>query len=129
MKLACTLVLLTASGVASAADVVDGVPRQFIGEWRSNVSACGTWDDDMALRIERHHIRYYESDGPILAVAVRDQRELALIVELTGEGETWLATSQFTLSPDQQTLTSVSESGTSFARHRCPVAKGATARD
>ena len=129
MKLACTLVLLTASGVASAADVVDGVPRQFIGEWRSSVSACGTWDDDMALRIERHHIRFYESDGPVLAVAVRDQRELALIVELTGEGETWLTTTQFTLSPDQQTLTSVSDSGTSFARHRCPAAASAPARD
>jgi hypothetical protein len=46
--------------------------------------------------------------------------EIALIVELSGEGETWLATAKFKLSPDGRMLTDhTSIPGKEIVRYRC----------
>ena len=107
----------------AAADLVQAVPSQFIGEWNASVADCGTGLNDSALRISKKQIKYYESDGPIKAVVSHGRYEIALILELSGEGATWISTEHFELSQDGDTLTSINQPGEGFVRYRCPSKK------
>jgi hypothetical protein len=119
---ASSLALICAYGTAAAAaERVASVPGPFQGEWMADLKGCGSKSDDSRLEIGADRIRFYESSGPIRAVVVQGDRELALIVELSGEGERWLSFSHFRLSEDGKSLTDVS-SEPAFVRHRC--AKG-----
>ncbi len=120
MRSATALLLLATANTSLAADVVDGVPAQFQGEWNSVLAHCGTDKNDSVLRIARHHIYFWESDGPIKAVVAQGQYEVALITVLSGEGQTWLSTAQFKLSPGKDKLIYTSTPGEEFVRYRCP---------
>lgn len=96
------------------------MPVQFLGGWNAAVADCGAGNNDSVLEIKANHISFWESDGPIKAIVVHGQYEVALIAELSGEGETWLTTAQFKLSPGKDKLVSTSISGTEFVRYRCP---------
>ncbi|MDH5821703.1 hypothetical protein QFW77_01665 [Luteimonas sp. RD2P54] len=101
------------------------VPDRFVGRWAGSPGACDAHIDDLILRIAHHRIAYWESEGPIEAVVVRGD-EIALISELSGEGETWLATAKFTLSADGDRLIDrTSAPGRELVRHRCESASGA----
>jgi hypothetical protein len=112
-------VLLLLPATVTAADVVPAVPDQFVGEWNARLADCGTGENDSALRIRKKQIEYYESDGPIKAVVSRGRYEIALILELSGEGQTWITTEHFKLSPGGEKLTSVNQPGDGFVRYRC----------
>jgi len=118
--LAGFLLALSTFGL-NAAERVDSVPTRFLGEWSAGTRACGAgWDDSM-LVIKPRHITYWGSAGPIKAVVTRGPREIMLISELSGEGETWLGASHFTLSADGNALTSVDRADKPFVRYRCPA--------
>lgn len=70
--------------------------------------------------IESLHVSFYESSGLLLAAAVQGNQTLALIVELSGEGETWLDVLRFQLEPgsDGQILVDRT-SRTPIKRRRC----------
>jgi hypothetical protein len=123
MKVATGLFLFLTSTSVTAADVLDGVPAQFSGEWNSVIAHCGTANNDSALRIERSHIYFWESDGPVLAVVAQGEYEIVLIVELSGEGQTWLSTAHFKLSPAKDKLIYASTPGEDHVRYRCPPGK------
>lgn len=89
-------ILLVTSGTV-AAERITKVPQAFLGRW------CNA-DSDSLLEIKSNEISFYESQGPIKAVVARGNSEIALIAELSGEGETWLATAQFELSNDKKHL-------------------------
>jgi hypothetical protein len=65
-------------------------------------------------------IRFYESRGSIKAVVTQGQSDLALITELSGEGDTWLY-NHFRLSPDLKSLTDVTDATgeSKLVRYRC----------
>lgn len=107
------------SAVADAEPAAISIPEQFQGEWNRNPEGCGTAMDDSRLRLGPDTIRYHESSGPIRAAVARGRRELALIVELSGEGETWLRTEHFRLSPSMDALSTVGGAGEPFVRYRC----------
>jgi hypothetical protein len=112
--------LLTSASVGASADA-PRVPDQYVGQWAGSPESCGSDADDLTLRLSNDRIAYWESEGPILASVSRGTRDLALIVELSGEGETWLATAKFELSADgQQLIDSTTIPGESVVRHRCP---------
>ena len=119
MRFVLAALLLLPASVA-AADLVPVVPSQFVGEWNVRLTDCGTGDNDSALRIRKSQIEYYESDGPIKAIVSHGRYEIALILELSGEGQTWIATEHFKLSPGGDKLTSVNQPGDGFVRYRCP---------
>lgn len=123
MKHLITSVFIVASGSVVAAEPVESMPTQFIGKWNAVVTDCGTGNNDSALEIKANHISYWESDGPIKAIVAHGRYEVALIAELSGEGETWLTTAQFKLSPGEDRLTSTSIPGSEFVRYRCPRSK------
>lgn len=109
-------------GAAGAAERQATVPARFQGAWSASPKPCGDETDDSRLVIEPARIRFYESGGAIAAVVTKGESDLALIAELSGEGETWLAYTHFRLSADGKTLTDVTDESTPMARHRCPKA-------
>ena len=117
MKLTVVLVVLLLSMPLSASERVTAVPTQFIGKWGSNRANCGKPADDLALRIQDGRISYIDSSGPLKAIVTNGRFDLALIIELSGEGQTWLAIEQFSLSKDGTTLTDQLPPKT--VRYRC----------
>ena len=120
------LVLLPSS--LSAANQQKTIPIRFQGEWNSNLQHCGTGLDDSRLRISADRVRFYESGGPVRAVVTQGEFDLALILELSGEGETWISFSHFRLSPDRSYLSDVTSKESGIVRYRCPKATGSGKR-
>ena len=117
MKFKVALVLFLLSMPSPASERVTAVPTQFIGNWGSNRANCGKPADDLALRIQDGRISYIDSSGPLKAIVTSGHFDLALIIELSGEGQTWLAIEQFSLSKDGATLTDQLPPKT--VRYRC----------
>lgn len=116
--IAVSIVLLSAS--LSAGNSAQAVPEQFLGSWGTSLTDCGAEADDTALHIGTSHISYHESSGPLRAVVVRGTKEVALVAELTSEGETWLNASAFILSLDSNQLTQrLGVNGEPLVRVRC----------
>lgn len=114
------LLAVFGAGAAMAAERREAMPARFAGEWVADLKHCGTGRDDARLRLDADRIRFHESSGPIRAVVARGEFEIALIAELSGEGETWLACHRFRLSADHKQLTDATgEAG--LVRHRCPT--------
>ena len=119
MKKPLLLFMVLCAGAAAAAERRETVPARFVGEWVADLKRCGTDRDDSRLRLDADRIRFGESGGPIRAVVTRGELELALIAELSGEGETWLACHRFRLSADHGQLIDATGEA-EFARYRCP---------
>ncbi|WP_282275766.1 hypothetical protein [Stenotrophomonas sp. PS02297] len=121
MKTAWAIAALLLPASVLADDGGAAVPDRFLGHWAGSPDSCGSDADDMVLRIAPRHISYWESDGPIRAVVTRGDGEIALISELSGEGETWLSTANFKLSRDgRQLIDDTSVPSQKFVRYKCP---------
>ncbi len=107
---------------SNAAEMHDVVPDQFLGTWAANAAQCASTSTESKLVISERRIAFYESHGPILSVATAGALELALILELSGEGQTWVETKQFRLSEDRRTLTDVTGRRQTMTRIRCEPA-------
>ena len=127
MRFRMCVALLVMPVCVSAASLVQEIPIQFRGEWNAHLSDCGHRQSDSALRLGKREIVYYESSGPVRAVVANGKREIAVIAELSGEGEQWVATEQFKLSADQKRLESVAQESEPFVRYRCPRVAGGAA--
>ena len=111
--------LLLALAVPAGAAAAD-VPDSFVGEWASAPERCGSGSDDLVLRISATHLGYWESHGPIRAVVLLGKSEMALVTELSDEGETWLSASTFKLSADGLQLSEASsQHGHELVRYKC----------
>jgi hypothetical protein len=120
MKTLLMLAIIAAGGSAMASESVDSMPDQFIGEWNADVADCGIGRNDSILKIDANTISYWESVGFMQAIVVQGRREVALIADMAGEGEEWLATAHFKLSEAGDELVSMDERGGEFVRYRCP---------
>ena len=95
------------------------IPRAYQGEWNMRVKDCGTSRNDSTLRLRPDSIAYFESTGPVKTAVTRG-KELVLVAELQGEGETRLHAAHFRLSRNGRTLTDVT-STPPLVRYRCPA--------
>lgn len=120
MKTLLLLAIIAAGGSAVASESVDSMPDLFIGEWNADVADCGIGRNDSILKIDANTISYWESVGFMQAIVVQGRREVALIADMSGEGEEWLATAHFKLSEAGDELVSMDERGGEFVRYRCP---------
>ncbi|MES9900407.1 MAG: hypothetical protein ABW148_15490 [Sedimenticola sp.] len=104
-----------------AAEKHETVPTPFHGNWASNLKYCGTAHINN-LNISPNHIEFLESDGPILSIVTRGNNELALITELFGGCDEWLAFYYYRLSSDRNKLTDITDlySKEQLVRYRCP---------
>ena len=119
MKKRLLLFMALCAGAAIAAERQEAVPAPFVGEWVADLKHCGTDRDDSRLRLDADRVRFHESGGPIRAVVARGESEIALIAELSGEGETWLACHRFRLSADRERLIDATGEA-ELVRYRCP---------
>ena len=90
--------MLTAVATALAAERVDSVPSQFVGTW--DPEGCRHEYGDLRIRITPTRVRHWESEGPIVTVALRGEHEIVIVSELSSEGETWLSARRYTLQDD-----------------------------
>lgn len=100
------------------AETLQQIPRAYQGEWNMRVKDCGTARNDSSLRLRSDSLSYFESSGPVRTAVTRG-RELVLVAELQGEGETRLHAAHFQLSRNGRTLTDVT-STPPLVRYRCP---------
>ncbi len=94
VRVAAALLALSLAPAPARSDTA--IPAAFRGVWMrdcADPAAAESW-----LRLEADHVSFYESAGPVLA-AVRRNDTPALIVELSGEGETWLEGMRWRLQP------------------------------
>lgn len=111
----------TGRPAAPASRVEAAVPARFQGEWNTVVRECGSALNDSRLVIGANSIRYHESSGPLRAIVTAGAHELALISELSGEGERWLGLARFRLDATQKKLIDVTDAAHPLVRHRCPA--------
>lgn len=112
--------LALANCLASAAQADERtVPERFRGEWNSNPADCGTPDNDSIVVIAADRIDFYESSGRVRGAFLDGANEVLVVVEISGEGETSTTAIRFSLSPDGDRLTELSESSEPFVRSRC----------
>ena len=114
-----SLSLLSSASIVVAAEPRAEIPTQFRGEWNAERNQCGQPGSESMLWIQAKDLSFYESGGPARAIVTQGASDLAVIVESSGEGESWLAYHYFRLSDDRQSLTSVSDEF-EFVRYRCP---------
>jgi hypothetical protein len=119
VSIVCLLVFCSSLG---AAEVQSTVTKQFRGTWAARIADCRSGGAESKLAIQETRIDFYESRGRILAIATEGSNELALLMELTDAGKTWLKTIQFTLSKDGQKLTDVTAGLHTAVRIRCESA-------
>ena len=122
MKFLLIVFLITLSCNAAGSELRQSVPPRFQGEWNVDLRACGSGDNDSALGIAANRIEFWESSGPIKAVVTSGEFDMAIISELSGEGETWLSYTHFRLSGNHNNLIDVTNGG-KFVRQRCPAKK------
>jgi hypothetical protein len=122
LKILITILILFFSATVASAESHKVVPNQFIGEWHANLKYCGTDLSDSRLIISPNKIRFFESVGPVLAVVTQGKSTVIIVMELSGEGETWLSSKHFSLSADQSTLTDTTDD-LNFVRYRCKNTK------
>ncbi len=97
--------LLGAAPAATAAERLSQVPSAFQGLWMAEARHCRRGPaDESWLRIEAQRISFYESSGPVLAVVAQGREEIAVILELSGEGSTWLHPLRLKLDGTDQRL-------------------------
>lgn len=113
--------LCLVTGLAGAAERHETVPARFIGHWAGSPAACrDPAADDARLYIGADRVRFWESEGPVVAAVTGDPEELLVVAELSGEGQTWLTTAHFRLSADGRWLEDVeSLPQLPFRRYRC----------
>ena len=110
-------IALVVAATALGAQNALRVPPRFQGIWLQNLKSCAEPGEGY-FRLSEREVIGYESKGPIKALVVRGN-ELALIAEMSGEGETWLSVDLFELSQDGKTLVD-KQSYPPITRFRCP---------
>jgi len=103
-----------------AAETHKTIPKIFQGKWTSNLKDCGM-DDETNLEIFKDHISFYESSGPTISIVTKQKNELALIIELSGEGEEWLSFVHFKINDKNNQLTDITDAyeKNKLIRYRC----------
>ncbi len=130
MKLLSILIPVIAltSCAATRQSVEQTVPERFRGEWNSERADCGVRENDSTLTISANQMDLYESSGPVLGVFSNDPREVLIVANISGEGETSISTFRFSVSADGNRLTYFNEVEPPFERYRCPTARGSRQR-
>lgn len=116
-----TASLLAVQNMALAVSKHDEIPVDFHGTWVTDLRACNATNDVPTIEISEKRIAFWESSGTAIAVVTKEGNELALIMDMRGEGSEWLGLMHFKLSDDKTVLTfiDVDDPDEQFLRYRC----------
>lgn len=90
-------------GAGAALGPVDAIPAEWRGTWAGG-DGCGR-AATMRVRVEADRLMFYESEGRADEIERRAPREIALRLEMSGEGESWTRRATLALSADGERLT------------------------
>ncbi len=112
--------LALGSAIASELEIRNSIPEKFWGNWASQVENCDK-NHVQNLHIGPTSLEFSKSSGIPISIVLRDQKELALIVDFTGDGSEWIGFVHFEISDDGNLLADIknSYSGNGFARIKC----------
>lgn len=112
--------LIVSSLSAKAAESHKLIPKIFQGKWTSDIKNC-EFDDETNLQIFKDNVSFYESSGPAISIVTKQEYELALIVELSGEGEEWLQFVHYKINAKNNQLTDITDAyeKNKLVRYRC----------
>ena len=112
--------LILSSAIASKLEIGNAIPEKFWGKWASQLENCDK-SHVQNLQIGRTSLEFSKSSGIPVAIVLRDQKELALIVEFTSDGNEWIGFVHFEISDDGNLLADIKNSyaGNGFARIKC----------
>ena len=108
------------NAIASEIEIRNSIPEKFRGNWASHVENCGK-SHVQNLHIGPTSLEFSESSGIPISIVLRDQKELALIVDFTGKGDEWIGFVHFEISENGDLLADIKNSyaGNGFARVKC----------
>lgn len=66
-------------------------------------------------------MHFYESDGTVRGAFMRGPYEVLIVLDMSGEGSSWMSSFQYTLAGDGDYLSMRMEDGSLFVRYRCPA--------
>jgi hypothetical protein len=116
---------LTAIARCAAAQPQDderSIPAKFQGEWNTVVADCGTANNDSRLVISANEVQFYESGGAVRGAFLHGPYEILIVLDMSGEGSSWMTSFQWTMASDGSYLSDRSVDGSLFVRYRCPAA-------
>ena len=108
------------SAIASELEIRNSIPEKFWGKWASKLENCDK-DHIQNLQIGPTSLKFSKSSGMAISVVLRDQKELALIVDFTDDGAEWIGFVHFEISDNGSLLADIKNSyaGNGFARIKC----------
>ncbi|HTG38633.1 hypothetical protein [Sphingomonas sp.] len=82
---------------------IDAIPAEWRGTWAGR-DGCGQ-AATMRVDVEADRLMFYESEGRASEIERRAPREIALRLDMSGEGESWTRRATLALSADGERLT------------------------
>lgn len=99
------------------------IPSPFRGVWFGINSVCEDYAE-MRIEVLPNSIQFYESEGAVTSITLMPEDTLRIAAEMSGEGETWESTSDWSLQEQDTILVrqDVDENGypDPVRYHRCP---------
>ena len=113
-------VLILGSAIASELETRNYIPEKFWGKWASKIENCDK-GHIQNLKIGPTSLEFSKSSGTAISVVLRDQKELALIVDFTDAENAWIGFVHFEISDDGNLLADIKNSyaGNGFTRIKC----------
>lgn len=117
-------IISTIAGCAAAQSPDDEriIPEKFHGEWNTTLTDCGTANNDSRLTISATDMQFYESGGAVRGAFMHGPYEILIVLDMSGEGSSWMTSFKWTISSDGSYLSDRSVDGSLFVRYRCPKA-------
>lgn len=112
--------LVFGSAIASELEIRNSIPEKFWGKWASKAENCHK-SHVQNLQIGPTLLEFSKSSGIPISIVLRDQKELALLVDFTADGNEWIGFEHFEISDDGNLLADIKNSyaGNGFARIKC----------
>lgn len=114
------LMLPFASANASELETRNLIPEKFWGKWASEAKNCDK-RHVQNLQIGPTSLEFSKSSGIPISIVLRNQKELALIVDFKDDGNEWIGFVHFEISGDGNLLADIKNSyaGNGFTRIKC----------
>ena len=108
------------SAIASNLEIGNSIPEKFWGKWASQMENCDK-NHIQNLQIGATSLEFSKSSGTPVSVVLKNQKELALIVDFSGDGNEWIGFVHVKISGDGSSLADIKNSyaGNGFARVKC----------
>ena len=114
--------LIGYGSASAAADYLTEMPTQWRGTWAEDLADCSKQEQLTTITITADAMRFYESGGHIRGAFERGRFEIMVVMDMSGEGQTWLSSMHFTAASDFQYIQSVPLIADSpkLTLYRCP---------